>query len=94
MPSGHHRPDYWKQMETFDYPQPAYAPLAVQRIAEEFGGNQSEGTDGFPAGAGSRWPCHPHGLCGGAAPGRVCAERTGRDNAAYSGCYGAVGGGV
>ena len=94
MPSGHHRPAYWKQMENFDYPQPAYASLAVQRIAEEFGGNQPEGADGFPACFGVGRSCHPYGLCRGAAPGRVCAERVGRDHAAYSGCYGAVGGGV
>ena len=81
-------------METFDYPQPAYAPLAVQRIAEKFGGNQPEGADGFPARVGSRRSCDPHGLRRGAAPGGIRAERVGRDHAAYSGCYGAVGGGV
>ena len=82
MPRGDDSAVNRQQMETFDYPQPDAAAVAVQRTEKGFGRHQSEGADRQPAFDGSRRYREPQSLSGSAAARGVFSEHAGAEYAA------------
>lgn len=91
MPRGDDSAVNRQQMETFDYPQPDAAAVAVQRTEKGFGRHQPEGADRQSAFDGSGRYREPQSLSGSAAARGVFFEHAGTEYAADYQSHGRLG---